>query len=239
MTDLVVRTDRGDLSARFNLSAFVTDWEAARKTFIACIVDAFREPLNPRPEDFSTALPAELGEAWCKYRMFGGSSTIVLRADSLTLTFPNIVKADITVAGEVLRRSLDVLLPTLGSYDQQSYNVVLNGHASVVEGNSEQYLAQHASANIETPAIDSTIEYRPCIGFSLRSSDGYRVLRRTIEQSEVLHNGLFISDHVFVRMPKLTKFEEEMDWMVQASSMADRAAGIAYQKDSGDDAARP
>ena len=78
MNGLLVRTDRGNLSVTFDLSAFVTDWEGARKTFVAAIAERFREPLNPRPGDFSAASPTELGEAWCKYRIFGGSSSIVL-----------------------------------------------------------------------------------------------------------------------------------------------------------------
>ena len=239
MTDLLVHTDREDLSARFNLSAFVTDWEAARKTFIACIADAFQEPLNPRPEDFSSAFTTELGEAWCKYRIFGGSSTIVLRADSLALNFPNIVRTDDTIVREVLRRSVDILLPALGSYEEHSYHLSTDQHASVVNGQSEQYLAQHASANIESSESEVAMEYRPCIGFTLRTSDGHRVLRRTIEQSEVLENGLFIADHVFVRMPELTKFEEELRWLVHVNNMANRAAGIKAQEDYGDAAARP
>ena len=158
-TDLVLQTDREDLSARFSLSAFVTDWEVARKAFIACIADTFREPLNPQPEDFSTAFPTELGEAWCKYRIFGGSSTIVLRADSLALNFANIVRADYAIVGEVLRRSADVLLPALGSYVEHSYHISTNQHAMVINGNSQQYLAQHAGANIEIPAPHFAMEF--------------------------------------------------------------------------------
>ena len=239
MPDLVLHTDRGDLSVRFNLSAFVTDWEPARRTFIASVADTFREPLNPRPEDFSTALPTELGEAWCKYRLFGGSSTIVLRADSLALNFPNILRSEFGLVGEVLRRSADILLPKLGCYTEHSYTVTTNHHATAVNGQSHEYLAQHASAHIENPASESALQYRPGIGFALRSNDGYRVLRRTIEQSEVLENGLFIVDNIFVRMPTLTKFEEELQWMVQVSNLADRAAGIDDQDVNGDDATRP
>lgn len=230
-TDLVLQTDREGLSARFSLSAFVTDWEVARKAFIACIADTFREPLNPQPEDFSTAFPTELGEAWCKYRIFGGSSTIVLRADSLALNFANIVRADYAIVGEVLRRSADVLLPALGSYVEHSYHISTNQHAMVINGNSQQYLAQHAGANIEIPAPHFAMEFRPCVGFSLRTGDGRRVLRRTIEQSEVLENGLFIADYVFVRSPELTKFEEELRWMVHINQLAHHAAGIRYQED--------
>ena len=85
MNGLLVRRDRGSLSVTFDLSAFVTDWEAAGKIFFAAIAERFREPLNPRPGDFSAASPTELGEAWCKYRIFGGSSSIVLRVRPETL----------------------------------------------------------------------------------------------------------------------------------------------------------
>ena len=82
------------------------------------------------------------------------------------------------------------------------------------------------------------MEYRPCVAFSLKTSDGYRVLRRTIEQSEVLDNGLFIADHVFVRSPDLTKFEDEARWVRHLSNTADRTAEIKEQEDDVDDATR-
>ena len=237
MTNLVVQTDRENLSAKFSLSPFVTDWGAARETFIACIADAFREPLTPRPEDFSTGFPTELGEAWCKYRMFGGSSTIVLRADSIAVTFSNIVRADYALVGEILRRAVEILLPKVGGYNEHSYHVSTSQHAAAVNGRADEYLAGHASAKIESAASETEMEYHPCIAFSLKTSDGYRVLRRTIEQSEVLENGLFIADHVSVRAPELNKFEDELRWMVHLSSAADHVAGIK-QEDDADDAAR-
>ena len=238
MNGLLVRTDKGNLSVTFDLSAFVTDWEAARKTFVAGIAKRFREPLNPRPGDFSTAAPAELGEAWCKYRIFGGSSSIVLRADSLALSFSNIVNADYQIVLDVVRGTMERLLPALQGYERHSYMVSSNYHVRVVDGRSDAYLAHHGSHDISNTAWDeSTIEYRPTIGFTLRTRDGYRVLRRTIEQSEALQNGLFIADHTFVSMPTLTGFDKELSWIEQTTEFADRAAGIAYQKDKVDDGA--
>ena len=73
MNDLLVRTDRGEVAATFRLSPFITDWETGRKSFVSCIADDFGDLLSPRPHDFSSAVPADLGEAWCKYRIFGGS----------------------------------------------------------------------------------------------------------------------------------------------------------------------
>ena len=238
MTDLVVKTDRENLSAKFNLSPFVTDWDAARRTFVTCIADAFREPLNPRPEDFSTASPTELGEAWCKYRMFGGASTIVLRADSIAITFSNIVRTDYGLIGEILRRAVETLLPKIGGYNEHSYHVSTSQHVAPVNGRVDGYLSSHAGAKIKSAASETEMKFQPCIAFSLKTSDGFRVLRRTIEQSEVLENGLFIADHVFVRRPELTKFDDELQWMVRLSSTADRVAGLKEQEDDDDDATR-
>ena len=238
MDSLLVRRDRGNLSVTFDLSAFVTDWEAMGKVFVAVIADRFREPLNPRPGDFSAASPTELGEAWCKYRIFGGSSSIVLRADSLALSFANIVNADYQIVLEVVRGTMEHLLPALQGYARQSYMVASNYHVDVVDGRADAYLAGHGSDHIRNAASkELTTEYRPTVGFTLRTSDGYRVFRRTIEQSEGLQNGLFIGDHTYVSMPTLTGFEEELSWIEQTTEFADRAAGIAYQKDEVDDGA--
>lgn len=238
MVGLLVRTDRGNLSIAFDLSAFITDWDLAKRNFVAGIAERFREPLNPRPSDFSAASSTELGEAWCKYRIFGGSSTIVLKADSLALSFSNIVSTDYQIVVEVARGTMERLLPALQGYERHSYMVTSNYHVHVVDGRSDIYLAHHGSKDIGDSARGkSPMAYRPTVGFTLRTNDGYRVLRRTIEQSEALQNGLFISDHAFVSMPTLTGFEEELSWIEQSTALADRTAGIAHQKVKIDDGA--
>ena len=236
MKKLWVRTDRGDQSVTFHLSAFITDWEAARSVFMACIRDGFRDLASPRLSDFSAVSPAEPGEAWCRYRIFGGSSTVVLRAESLALNFPNIVNTDQPVVREIVRRAFNVVLPALGGYERHSYSVASNYHVEVVGDRMDSYLARHASREIEEAAREQpATEYRPTIGFTLRSSDGFRVFRRTIEQSEVLENGLFIANRIFVSMPVPTTFNEEIGWIDRIGNLADAAAGIAYTKDEADD----
>ena len=70
--------------------------------------------------------------------------------------------------------------------------------------------------------------YRPVVGFSLRSTDGRRVMQRTIEQSEALQNGLFMSDSVFVELQELAEFEQEWNWIENAGGQADHTAGITW-----------
>ena len=109
-------------------------------------------------------------------------------------------------------------------------------HVDAVNGRVDEYLAGHASAKITSAANESEMEFHPCMAFSLKSSDGFRVLRRTIERSEVLDNGLFIADQIFARRPELAEFEAELQWMARLSSTADRVAGLKEQKVDGDDA---
>lgn len=237
MKTLWVRTDRGDQSVTFHLSAFIAHWEAARSAFMARIRDDFRDLTNPRLGDFSAVSPAEPEEAWIKYRIFGGSSTIVLRAESLALNFPKLVTTDRPIVDEIVRRTVDVLLPALGGYEQHSYSVASNYHVEIVGDRAESYLVRHGSREIEEAARGQmATEYRPTIGFTLRGSDGFRVFRRTIEQSELSENGLFIVDHIFTSMPILTTFDEEADWIDRAVNLANSAAGIAYHKDDADGA---
>ena len=232
MTGLVVRGDRGNLSVTFNLSAFITDWEGAKKEFPAGITENFRELLNPQPSDFSSHPSSELGEAWCKYRVFGGSSTIILRADTMSLSFVNIVSTDLEIIAEVVGRTMESLLPRLRCYERQSYTIVSNYHAQVIEGDSQKFLEHHGSTNFGAAAeSDATVEYRPMVGFTLRTRDGSRAFRRAIEQSEVLQNGLFISDSSYVSLPGLSGMDTELSWRQQMLKFANRASGIVHEGD--------
>ena len=236
MPELRVRTDRGDLSVTFNLGTFITDWKAASNTFMAGIKEGFRDLTSPRPSDFSATSSADLGEAWSKYRVFGGSSIVLLRAETLALTFPNILNTDYPILTEIVRQAVEVLLPVLGGYERHSYLAAYNYHVQIIDGHSGEYLARHASREIEDAAKrQSEMAYRPIIGFALMSIDGYRVFQRRIEQSEALGNGLFISNQFFVSMPSLTTFDEEMDWLDRTGSLANSVAGIVHVDGEADD----
>lgn len=237
MKNLLVRIDRDEASVTFHLIPFLTEWDETRQTFVSCIAREFDDLLRVRPHDFSTASPADLGEAWCKYRIFAGSSTIVLRPDSLRFAFPTLLDTDYPIVTEMIRRGMEFLLPALGGYKRHSYSLASNRHVAVMDGAADTHLARFASDEIaDAVRTEPAMEYRPSVGFTLRTDDGNRVLRRSVEQSEVLPNGLFVTTHIFVSVPVLTRFEDEIRWIKQVSEIANHAAGITYQTDEVDDA---
>ena len=236
MKSLPVRLDREDVSVTFHLSPFITEWERAVQTFMSCIAREFGDQLAVRPQDFSVAAPTDFGETWCKYRIFSGSSTIILRPDSLEFGSPGVSNADHPLLNELIGNGMRILLSEIGDYGRSSYSMFSNCHAAVTAGSAEAFVARFADRGMANAVQDEPlVTYRPSARFSLGSSDGSRVLRRTVEQSEVLPNGLFITTHLFTAASAVMTSEEEKHRVERILQIANRAIGIEFQMEGGDD----
>ena len=137
MKSLPVRLDRVHVSVTFRLIPFIVEWGRARQAFVSCIAREFGDRLAVRPQDFSAASSADFGETWCRYRIFGGSSTITLRPDSLQLDFPGLQNVDHLLLEDLIEKGMEVLLPELGDYGRSSYSLASNCHVAVEEGSAE------------------------------------------------------------------------------------------------------
>ena len=236
MKNLPVRLDRGDASVTFHLSPFITEWERAVQTFMSCITRELGDQLAVRPQDFSVAAPTDFGETWCKYRIFNGSRTIILRPDSLQFGFPGVSNADYPLLNELIGKGMRILLSEIGDYGRSSYSIFHNCHVAVTEGSAEAFVARFADRGMADAVQDEPlVTYRPSASFSLGTGDGSRVLSRTVEQSEVLPNGLFITTHLFTAASAVMTSEEEKHWIERISQVADRAIGIEFQTEEVDD----
>lgn len=236
MQPVSVRIERDEASFTFHLSPFISDWEGAKQTFVSCITRDFGDILiRVLPRDFSASLSSEPGDAWCTYRMYGGSSAITLRPDSLQFTFPNLLDTDYPVVNEIVRRGTAVLLTKLGSYERHVYSLTTNRHLAPLTGiAAEAHLAQFSSDEmVDAAAAEPGMQYRPSASFTLvGNADEYRVLRRSVEQSEVLPNGLFVTTHIFVSASGPASFENELQWINWVCRIADQAVGITYQTET-------
>lgn len=237
MKDLPVRLDRDHVSVTFHLIPFIVEWGRARQAFVSCIAREFGDRLAVRPQDFSAASSADLGETWCRYRIFGGSSgTITLRPDSLQFDFSGLPDAGYPLLVDLIEKGMEVLLPEIGDYGRSSYSLASNCHVAVMEGSAEDHVARLANKDMaSTTASEPPVTYRPVAGFILGSDGENRVLRRTVEQSEILPNGLFIATHLFVAASVVATFEKERSWFDRISKIADRATGIEYRTEESDD----
>lgn len=237
MQPMPVRVDRDEVSFTFHLTPFISDWGGAKQTFVSCITRDFGDVLmRVLPRDFSASLSSEPGDAWSTYRMYGGSSAMTLRPESLQFTFPNLLATDYPVVNEIVRRGVAVLLTKLGSYERHAYSLTASRHLAPLDGIAEAHLRRFSSDEMRSAAADASgMQYRPAASFTLvGSADEYRALRRSMELSELLPNGLFVTTHISVSASDVSSFENELRWINWVCQIADQAVGITYQTEEAD-----
>jgi hypothetical protein len=93
--------------------------------------------------------------------MYGGSSTMILRPDSLQFAFTSLLTTDYPVINEIVRRGVAVLLTKLGSYERHEYSLTANRHLVPLTGIAEAHLARFPSDEmVSASANASGMQYR-------------------------------------------------------------------------------
>ena len=221
---------REDLSINFVLSPFITDWASAQTRFIAAIARELSDVLSVRAMDFSANPSSELGESWCKYRIFGGASTIVLNPGALQLNFVNLSENDYPTVKEIIRRSKGVLSKDIGGYTRERVSLSSNLHVGTVEkGVADVYLEQFAVKQVtEVAKTDSRILYSPAVKVILSDNSKNAVnwvVHRSVEKSEWLPDGLFVTTFIDVSSPGVMSFEDQAQLVQRIYGLADQAVG--------------
>lgn len=231
------RPQREDLSIRFTLAPFITEWVSTQANFIAAIAQKFGDWLSVRPQDFSSNPSGNLGEAWCMYRIFGGASTIVLRPDALELNFVNVNDENETDRGtitEIIRRSGTMLQQDIGSYARCYVSVTSKRHAEIAEDrNVDHYLSQFAlKETADMVKTDSDIEYSPTAKIILSHKGGEWSVQRLVEKSDLLPDGLFVHTLIFIPSFELAKVDKQRKVVNQIDKLANKSVGLRYVGDS-------
>jgi len=233
---------RDDLSIRFDLAPFITDWASTQAKFIAVIVREFGELLSVRPQDFHSSHSMELGELWCKYRIFGGPSAIVLSPDSLQLNFATLNENDYPTVMTIIQKSADVLLKDIGSYTRDRVSLTSSQHVGTVEnGVADVYLNQFAwKQPADVVKLNSEVVYKPAAKIILSdnsASERHWIIHRLVEKSELLPDGLFVTTTIFISSPEVMSFDEQSRLVQRICALADQAVGLRRLGDNDDDAA--
>ena len=228
------RPQREDLSIRFTLAPFITEWVSTQANFITAIAQKFGDWLSVRPQDFSSNPSGNLGEAWCMYRIFGGASTIVLRPDTLELNFVNLNENDRQSVIEIIRRSGSALQQDIGSYTRCYVSLTSNRHAEIAgDGNADRYLNQFALKQAaDMVKTDSDIEYKPTARVILSHKGGDWSVHRLVEKSDFLPDGLFVYTLVFIPSFELAELDKQVELIDRIFDLADKAVELSYVGDS-------
>lgn len=232
MDAVPVRIRKGDMSFTFHLDPLLANWEEAKAEFVVFVSRTFGPGV--RPQDFTASASADMAGMYCRYRIYDGFGSVVLRADSVEFDFPNAFAIDNDIPWEIIRQAEKTLLPALDRKELGSRFLSVSYHAEL-ETSPAAYLARFADETMARAAERcETVRYRPSASFLLRSDDGSRTLRRTVEQSRIVPDGLFVTTRVFVPAGGASSFLDEIDWIRRVGKVADAAVGIAHIEEEND-----
>ena len=228
MTDFPIRRHGlgGSVSVTISLSPFVTNWTKATSEFVSSISSGSKYIQMAHASHFDSFMPESIGDRFCRYRWPGTMATIVLRSELLEFQFPDastdshyeVVRETVrSVAGRILREMLN--------YSKYSYSVVINGHGEFVQHTLLGYFPEDAAKTVNRN--DDTYEQLSLRGVIFRDKINGRALRRTVERSELVANGLFVSTAISA-VDTTLMIEDEIAWIDKMIEAANRGTNLVY-----------
>ena len=231
MAVLRVRQHGAFISVRFKLKRFVADWPAAQQRFIGGIADRFYDWIPLGPENFSVTPAVSLGDLRCKCQLFGDACSVELTPDALRLSFANLKPGDRPVVMRTIRICSEWLSSVLGDHGRDWLVFDTAVHLQALEdGAADAYLGQFISEEIADAAkSESNVKCLPSMRMDLSDENGGWVLRRTVEKSEAVENGVFVNTMVHIASPDPAGFEAHEQLLDRADRLADRFVGLQYE----------
>lgn len=229
MKILRVRHYSAEINVNFKLGRFIFDWSAAQRKFIVGIADKFRDWRPVRPQDFRMTPAYSPGDVRCECQLFGGACSIVLTTDILQLHFVNVDREAYPTITETIRRSLEWLSSDFVDHgrDWSSFSIAKHLHA-VDDDTVDSYLRQFMTEEVDTVVkSEPEVKCLPSARIVLSSENGGWVLRRLVEKSEWIDNGVFVDTQIHIRSPFLSNFGvQEQQLLARLNGLADRIVGL-------------
>lgn len=220
-----------EIEVNLTLSPFITDWSVAQSKFIAGIVDKFDNWLRIRPSDFRMTKSDSLGDVQCSCQLFAGACRIVLSPDFLRLSFTRITRKDHPTVDEVLRRAIEWCSTDFSNHEQVLLSHTSNRHVEVVSGYSaDYYLSQFAHKKVvDVMNSERETEYQPSFHLTLSDKNNTWTLRRLLEVSLAIEDGLFINTQIHLFSAQNMNFSGQKQLLEKLYRLADQSTGIEYR----------
>ena len=242
MDAIRVRVERVDLSVTFSLGRFISDWQSAQRTFIAGIVREYGALFPTRSQDFVANPSPLLSESWCRYMILGNTAHISLCPDSLQLDFTGLRQEDVSTTARALLYGAARLLSTdFNEFGRGSTVFTTNGHLQILDENVEAdaYLVQFVQPRaVDVVESEADLVYQPSSSIRFTDKENKFTFRHSIEKSDWLENGLFVTAQIFMSPDEGLTLENQVNLIARIEELADRATGLTYQKVKDDDVSR-
>ena len=221
---LNVKWQRISLRVNIIVSPFLIDWNGIAPRFFEMIHDALSDDIAVNPGDFSVSVSNNLADVVARYDIFGATSNVSLHSDRLTMEFPTLVPEDEQLVLRILEKVVTAFPQAFPGHRYSRVHASLFRHGAVPKDVAvAEYLARHGNSVTDRAFGEMEAAYQPAVRFSVRATAGTWRATCTLEQSEILPNGLFMDlDVIFPSVDESAGFQ---DWVKSFLVVADGCMG--------------
>ena len=219
------------ISARVNIavSPMFFDWDGVAQKFFAMIHDALSDDVAINPGDFSVVSGNNLAEVVARYDIFGSAGNVSLRSEGLSMEFPTLVPEDEELVLGILEKVVTAFRQTFPGHRCSTVHASLFRHGTIPDDVVvTAHLARYSNLVADRAFEDMETVLQPAVRFGTRATDGTWRANCTLEQSEILQKGLFMS--LDVVLPNVGEGSGFLDWFQHFRVVADGCMDVLELK---------
>lgn len=211
----------------------ILSWTAeVPSRFFRAVYGALNEILYIQPTDFVAPVGVSLGDCSAALRIFGGNSTLTLKANGVIADFPGIAPERIAFANSVIFQGYQALRTEFSELEIGSILANAGHHLEVSgDGKAQDILAATSQAKLPKHSQEiPDIVIEPGMRFRIVGKDGKWNCSVTGEKSEVVQNGIFLLRELVVS--DLTGYEttqQQFDLVERIDHMILDLVGLKFE----------
>jgi hypothetical protein len=198
------------------------------------ICDALGSRLNIQTGELSMSAGNSFGEVRARYSIYGGNTSVTLMSDKLAFDFPGLLPVDLPLVYEILGTVHDkfpVAFPEIGQprMEVQDYAHLDLGTVEAVQALLNKFQIHSVGPSFSPMLIIS----RPSAKFTVVAEDGSWQCESSIEQSQLISSGLFMSvKMIFHKLPLGLPFLEKAATVQDITKRCLAAVGLESENAS-------
>lgn len=203
-----IRSSKVAVHVNFDYSPPIFEWQNVSSRFFEMIESALAPILGASNlNNFLTQPSNSVGDVAARYNIFGGPSSVTLRANQLSVEFPNLLPSDTNLVIEIVRAVYSGFCEKFSERNCSVIRISLHEHAEVIDGNIQEYLSRYSKPFENSKLNEHEFETQPTGRIYVNSNDGNWSALCMVEKSEILENSLFLQLELTLKLNEDDTFD--------------------------------
>ena len=208
------------------------DWHGVTARFFKMVHSTLSPKISIEPSNFSVANGNSLGDVMAKFNVFGGTSSITMSTEKLSLDFPNLLPGESELAYEIIGSVEGGFLKEFRECRYSTIRHVSYKHVEILQdGAASTYLARYAIPSVNQICQDNnSIMHMPMGRFTIMDSNAAWRALCSIEHSAVIENALFLYSEVSLMGVNMNDtFDAHLERIANITSICEFAFELEWE----------